>query len=317
MSRTLHVVFGAGQVGTPLAAHLLAEGAEVRMVRRSDGAAPQGVQCLRGDATDADFCRRAAEGADVLYHCMNPPYAAAAWADLLPRWADNLLAAAAHSGARLVVLDNIYMLGKPNSHPFNEDAPLRPCSRKGEARARVAERLFDAHRRGDVRVTSGRASDFYGPHGRLTFIGDHFWPAALAGRTVQLPIDPDAIHTYHYLPDVVAGLAALGRADDDAYGAPWMLPCQPAGTLRDLVGLLGRHLGQGIRVKPIPSMVLRTAGLFVPMVRELMEMRYQWDRPFVVDDSRFRKRFGMLTTDPDRAAADTVAWARRHYAVAH
>ncbi|MDE1952076.1 MAG: hypothetical protein KGL51_10825 [Betaproteobacteria bacterium] len=79
---------------------------------------------------------------------------------------------------------------------------------KGEVRAQVAELLFAAHRRGEVQATVGRASDFYGPGGAATFVGDHFWPAALAGKTVRLPFDPDAVHTYHYIPDVAADEAA-------------------------------------------------------------------------------------------------------------
>jgi hypothetical protein len=89
---------------------------------------------------------------------MNPPYDARVWAETLPRYMANLIAAAA--GARLVVLDNVYMLGRPGGRPLDEETPMRPCSRKGDIRARVADRLFDAHRRGQILATSGRASDF-------------------------------------------------------------------------------------------------------------------------------------------------------------
>ena len=114
---------------------------------------------------------------------MNPPYDAKIWAELVPRYMENLIAAARDAGARLVVLDNVYMLGRPGGRPFDEDTPPNPCSRKGEIRARAAERLFEAHRRGDVLATAGRASDFYGPGGTQTHLGDQFWPRALAGKT--------------------------------------------------------------------------------------------------------------------------------------
>src|SRR5207253_2590069 len=95
---------------------------------------------------------------------------------------ENLIAAAGGAAARLVVLDNLYMLGHPRGRALNEDTPMDPCSRKGEIRARAAARLFEAHRRGDVIATSGRASDFYGPGGTLTGLGDFFWPRVLAGK---------------------------------------------------------------------------------------------------------------------------------------
>lgn len=313
MDNELHVLFGAGQVGQTLAQLLLKSGKRVRIARGSAQGIPAGAEVMSGDAADPAFCVLAAEGAQAVYHCMNPPYDAANWADVLPRLMHNLIAAAGRAQARLVTLDNVYMLGRPQGRKLDEDTPMAPCSRKGEVRARVAELLFAAHQRGDVLATTGRASDFYGPGGVATFMGDHFWPAALAGKTVRLPVDPDAVHTYHYIPDVAAGLAALGCADADVYGRPWMLPCAPAGSMRRLVARFSRHMDKDIRLSRIPGWVLGAAGTFSPLVRELNEMRYQWDDPFVVDDRRFRARFGLVPADEDEAAAATVAWARQHY----
>jgi len=309
----LHVVFGAGQVGYPLAERLLAEGRRVRIAKRSSGHVPAGCEVVLGDAADRSFCVEAARGAATVYHCMNPPYDTRSWAELMPRYMDNLIAASSAAGARLVVLDNVYMLGRPRGRVLNEDTPPDPCSRKGEIRARVAERLFEAHRRGDVIATAGRASDFYGPGGTMTGLGDFFWPRALAGKTAYSPYPVDAIHTYHYIPDVAAGLAALGCADSSAYGGPWMLPCAPAGTLRELVVRLSGTLGRDLKVAQLPRWLLKTLAVFMPLMRELDEMLYQWDEPFVVDDRRFRERFHVIPAGVDRAAADTVEWARRHY----
>src|SRR5690349_988535 len=143
---------------------------------------------------------------------MNPPYSAKVWAEVLPRFASNLVEAAGRAGARLVVLDNVYALGNTGGQPMNEDSPAAPCSRKGEVRARVAAALADAHRRGAARVVVGRASDFYGPGGEGTYFGPQLWPAALRGRTAPWFANPDTPHTYHFIPDVAAGLAALGLA---------------------------------------------------------------------------------------------------------
>jgi len=248
----LHVLFGAGQVGGRLARLLLASGRRVRIARRSPGGAPGGIEVVVGDASDPAFCARAAAGAVAVYHCMNPPYARRAWAELLPRWMDNLIAAAGRARARLVVLDNLYMLGRPGGRTLDEDTPMNPCSRKGEIRARAAERLLEAHRRGDVLATTGRASDYYGPDAPLGHVGDQFWRGALAGRSAQVLVDPDAVHTYHYVPDVAAGLMALGTAEPDVCGRPWMLPCAPAESLRVLTARLSRALGRDIRLRAAP-----------------------------------------------------------------
>ena len=314
MPDELHVVFGAGQVGAQLARKLAASGKRVRVAKRTAQALDGGVEVVLGDALDASFCERAVRGAATVYHCMNPPYAAVVWARLLPAYTENLIAAAGKAGARLIVLNNLYMLGKTNGIPMNEETPMRPCSKKGEVRAQVSAQLFAAHARGEVRAAEGRAADFYGPGGRLTYLGDYFWKPALAGRIVPLPIDPDALHTYHYIPDVAAGLAVLGNAQDQDLGRAWMMPCQPPETLRRLVDRLGAMAGRPLRLARIPKPFVKAAAVFMPFMREIDEMSYQWQSPFIVDDRRFRERFGVLPVDRDEAARATVEWAKTVYA---
>jgi hypothetical protein len=106
---------------------------------------------------------------------------------------------------------------------------------------------------------------------------------------------------------------ALGCADADAFGRPWMLPCAPPDTLRNLVARLASTSGRTLKVAQIPRWVLKTAALAVPLMRELDEMSYQWDEPFVVDDRRFRERFRAAPTEVDRAAASTMEWALQRY----
>ncbi len=155
--------------------------------------------------------------------------------------------------------------------------------------------------------------DFYGPGGTLTHLGDQFWPAALSGKTARVLIDSDAVHTYHYIPDVARGLAMLGCAEAEVYGRPWMLPCAQPGTLRELVGRLSRTLGRDLKLATVPRWMVSGLGLFVGIVREVGEMSYQWEEPFVIDDSRYRAQFGQEPTAIDSAAAATVRWATDHY----
>ena len=104
---TLHVVFGAGQIGPPLARRLREHGHPVRLVRRSRTAASEGIEGVAGDAGDAAFATEVTRGAAAIYHCMNPEYSAAVWARELPRLMTSLIEAASRNGARLVVLDNL------------------------------------------------------------------------------------------------------------------------------------------------------------------------------------------------------------------
>lgn len=318
MDKELHVVFGAGQVGYLLAQRLLEAGKRVRVAKRSPGEVPEGAEMVLGDAIREPFCDEACAGASVVYHCMNPAYDTRQWAAMLPRYMDNLIAAASKAGARLVVLDNLYMLGRTGGKPMNEDTPANPCSKKGAIRAKVAERLFEAQRSGEVRAVCGRASDFYGPRGGLTMFGEYFWKPVCAGKAGMSLGNADTPHTYHYIPDVAAGLATLGCATEEQLGgrALWMLPCQPAVTTREMVRRFEPALGHVIPLNVMPRWIMNLLGLFVPMVREIKEMAYQWDEPFIVDDSRFRQAFAVQPTEIEEAARNTVAWAKDRYAAA-
>jgi nucleoside-diphosphate-sugar epimerase len=309
----IHVVFGAGQVGAPLARRLAARGHQVRVVTRSGAGGAPGAVAVQADALDPAASAAAAAGAAALYHCMNPPYDGRIWADQLPRIAESLIAAAASSGARLVVLDNLYGLGRPRGRPLDESRPMQPCSRKGEIRARVGTRLLEAHRNGEARVAIARASDFFGPGGVNTYFERRFWTRLLAGKSVPAVVNPDTRHSYHFIPDVAAGLQALGDGPEQALGKAWMLPAAPAVSTRQLVAMLAAASGRSAAVKRLPRLLLSAAAPFSPLVRELLEMDYQWDEDFAVDDRRFREAFGLEPTPLDEAARLTAAWAAATY----
>lgn len=312
--RRRHVVFGAGQIGPHLARQLQAAGHDVLIVRRTTSSGRAGFPIEIGDAGDPAFAARVTKGAAVIYHCMNPVYDTQVWRRELPRLMQSLIGAAGASGARLVVLDNLYMLGRTHGRPMNEETPVNPAGPKGEIRARVAEMLFDAHRCGAVRAVAGRASDFYGPGARQSMFGDRFWPDVLRGKPVQLPVRLDTPHTWHYTPDVASGLATLGEAPEDVLGRAWMLPAEPPGTTRAFVGLVSEALGKPIAIQRVPPFLLTLLGLFMPILRELREAIGQWEEPFVVDDRRFRERFGGRSTPMTEGVCETVTWAKAAYA---
>jgi nucleoside-diphosphate-sugar epimerase len=309
----LHVILGAGQIGTRLAQLLLARGLRVRQVRRgAPGPSHPGLEWRSGDITDLAFAEEATRGAAVVYDCMNPQYHQ--WDELLLPMARGALHGAMKAGARLVALDCLYMYGRPTG-PMTEDAPLTPCSRKGELRVQLGELRLGADRRGDLRVAIGRASDFFGADLPYSGWSDRFYQRVLAGKSAECMGDPAMPHSYTYADDIATALAVLGSRDE-AVGRVWHLPTPPAESTQALASRLGRALGIEIQVKRVPRLVLRAAGLFVPFMREVVEMTYQWEVPFVIDDTRFRTTFGVAATPVDTAVAATAAWARRAYRLA-
>jgi nucleoside-diphosphate-sugar epimerase len=312
--RPLHVIIGAGQIGPQVAAGLVAQGQRVRILRRGAFAGPlPGVEALRADITDPAQAQDALRGAAVVYHSANPPYHR--WGTELLPMTRAIVDAAARAGARLVALDNLYMYGQAPSGVMREDTPVAPCSRKGALRAEAAALMLDAHRRGDLPVVLGRASDFVGPEVRLSAaFGERFWPRLLAGKPVEVMGDPEQPHTYSYAPDVAAGLLTLGMTDAEAdLGRVWHLPALPAQSTRAWIEAFAAAAGQPARTTPLTPFMLKLAGLFVPEVREVPEMLYQWRAPFILEDGAFRARFGALPTPMATVVSETLAWARRAF----
>ncbi|NJL92722.1 MAG: NAD(P)H-binding protein [Anaerolineae bacterium] len=157
-----HVIFGSGPVGLAVMDELLAQGERsIRVVnRRGEALVPEGVEVRKGDVSDPEAAKALSEGAEVLYGCVNPAYTE--WVKVFPGLQAGLIAAARASGARLVMMENLYMYGLVDGHPLTEDLPFGATNRKGTTRARMAQDLMAAHQRGDIRATAGRASDFVG-----------------------------------------------------------------------------------------------------------------------------------------------------------
>lgn len=304
-----HLIFGSGQVGRHLARLLSDAGHKVTVVSRKPAPLPPGAIARLGDAMDPRFCLEAAKGAQVIYHTVNPPYDHKVWAKTLPVVAVNLLQATAAAGARLVVLDNVYRHGPQNGAPLDENSPVAPVSKKGRVRADVA-RHFEMAR---VPVAVGRASDFWGPGGTLTNLGDFFWPSVFKGKKAMLAVPPKMPHTYHYIPDVAAGLAAIGQGGPEVYGRSWILPCLAPMTLASLIEGLEKRRGSPIPYTATPKAMIGMLGLFMPMLREIHEMLYQWDTVLTLNDGAFRSHFPVKPTALETALDKTWAWVQSTY----
>jgi nucleoside-diphosphate-sugar epimerase len=303
----LHVVFGAtGGSGGALVRELAGTGKRVRAVSRSPaGIVPGQVEAVAADAADPAQAREACDGAAVVFHCVQPPYDR--WAADFPVLTENIAAAAAAAGATLIYADNLYAYG-PVDHPLTEDLPARPTTRKGRIRALMAERLLTAHREGQLQVAIGRSSDYYGPGGANSAVGDILFGAAVNGRRARWLGRLDMSHSLNFLPDLARALITLGTRTE-ARGEVWHLPCAEPVTGREFVTLIEAALGRSVKVSATPHFALLVAGLVDARARETTEMLYQWDRPFVLNTSKFQRTFGPFEVTPHRdALAPTLAW---------
>jgi nucleoside-diphosphate-sugar epimerase len=305
----LHVVFGTGQVGRVLAAYLAGQGLAVRAVsrHRPPGLA-DGIDWRAADATDASAASNAAQGAAVVYQCLNAPYAQ--WPQLFPPLQRGVLTAAERAGALLVSLENLYGYGPTGGKPMTEDLPLAAKTVKGRTRAAMTAELLAAAAAGRVRVAVGRASDFFGAGvTEGSTLGRRVFGNALAGQRADFIGNPELLHTYSYVPDIAAALATLGT-DPRAIGEVWHLPGPPTVTTRALLDLVADEVGHPVAIRSVPRLAVRALGLVNPTMRALAEMAYEFDEPFVLDTTRYQATFGPGGTPLAAAVAATVAWYR-------
>jgi nucleoside-diphosphate-sugar epimerase len=306
MSQNLHVIFGSGQVGVSLAARLAEQGVAVRSLsRHRPPALADGVEWRAVDATDVEAATDGAGGAAVIYQCLNAPYTE--WPKQFPPLQRNVLAAAERSDALLVTLENLYGYGPTGGRPMTEDLPLAATTSKGRTRAAMTAELLGAAEAGRIRFAIGRASDFFGPGVTETTLGERVFANAVAGRRADFLGNPDLAHTYSYVPDIAVGLATLGT-DERGAGQVWHLPGPQTVTTRALLDLVATEVGHPVAVRNVPKLAVRALGLVNPRMRELAEMSYEFEAPFVLDTTKYTTVFGAAVTPLATAVAQTVAW---------
>jgi nucleoside-diphosphate-sugar epimerase len=303
----LHVIFGTGPLGKWTARELLKLGKTVRMINRSGKATglPGEVEVLAGDANDTAKNTDLSKGAAAIYQCAQPLYFE--WAEKFPAFQAAILAAAVKNGAKLVLGDNLYMYGNPHGKPLREDFPYQAHTKKGKVRGEMANSVMEAHRTGKVRVAIGRASNFFGPDDHV--VTDLAFRPAVAGKTINLLGRTDLLHSFSYVPDFGKLLATLGTREE-ALGQIWFTPSPAAVTQKELVRLLETELGHPVKVQVAGKTMMSVLGLFNPMMRETVEMMYEWTNPFVVDTSKAEKAFGWKGTPLPQAVHETCEWCQ-------
>lgn len=312
-----NVIFGTGPLGLSVMDELVARGRQVTLINRRgqvDETLPPGVAVVRGDATNPDSVAAICAGADVVFHCAQPPYHE--WPEKFPPLTRGIVEGlaqlkAAGTSPRLVMGDNLYMYGPTGGASIREELPYAATDRKGKTRAEMASYVLEAHRQGRIVATIGRASDFYGPRVEGSAVGDIFFKPALEGKPANVMGNPDLPHTYTYIRDFARGLANLSE-QETAFGRAWHVASAPTISTRQFAALVEEEIGQPVKLRAAGPLMMTIVGLFSPGAREMKDMMYEFAEPFVVDDSDYRAIFGNGVTPHAEAIRETVAWYRQH-----
>lgn len=302
-----HTIIGAGgAIGSPLAAELIKQGQPVRLLSRS-GAQMQGAESRKTDVFDLQSLTQSLEGSKVAYLTVGLEYKLSVWREKWPRLMQNVIEACAHHGTSLIFFDNVYMYGKV-AGKMTEETPYNPCSKKGEIRARVANLLMEATQKGQLKASIARSADFYGPWADKQ---SGLYILALknlaAGKKAQGLGDPTRLHSFTYTLDCAKALVLLAN-DPESFNQIWHMPtAHPPLSVLELVKIAEQEIGLPEKgISTIPEWMLTLLGIFMPVMKELVEMNYQNRFDYWFDSSKFETRYNFSPTSYQQGIHDTV-----------
>lgn len=292
----MQTILGAnGVIGNELSKLLPQYTDKVRQVSRHPKKVNATDETFAADLLDPKAVSDAVKGSEVAYLVAGLKYDATVWADQWPRVMRNAIDACKRHGTKLVFFDNVYAYGKVDG-VMSENTPYNPCSKKGEVRARIATVLMDEVKRGELQAMIVRAADFYGPGAALSLTHSTVHERLKAKKTPQWIGDASAAHTFTYTPDAGRSVALLGNTAS-AYGQVWhALTSKEPMSGEAYVRIACELAGQPFKVQVAPRWMLGLMGLFVPVLRENMEMLYQFEHDYRFDSSKLEQAFNVQAT---------------------
>ena len=301
------ILGSGGAIGIPLAKALTQFTDQIRQVSRNPAKINPTDQLFQADLTDADQTMKAVEGSEVAYLTAGFPYDTKVWESIWPKVMDNVLKACEASKSKLVFFDNIYMYDPDTIGSMTETNPIAPRSKKGKTRARIAKMVLDAVDQGKVEALIARSADFYGPGIKdISLLTETVFKPLSEGKKANCLGRIDRKHSFTYTPDAGKATALLGNTPD-AYGQVWHVPtASNPPTMKELIERISGALGVTPQYRVAGKTMVRLIGLFVPVMREMVEMLYQYEQDYVFISDKFEKRFGIQPTSYEEGVKQIV-----------
>ncbi len=293
----MQTILGAnGTIGSVLAKELGSYTDKIRLVSRNPRKVNESDELFHGDLTIPGVVEKAIEGSDVVYLVVGLDYKVSVWEDKWPKLMRDTIDACINSNARLVFFDNVYMYDINAISHMTEDSPMNPPSKKGAVRKQLVQMIMDEVKSGRLMALIARSADFYGPANDKSFVIEMVYKNLLKGKAANWFIDAGKKHSFTYTPDAARATALLGNTDD-AYNQIWHLPTDNNTlTGKQFIDIFARELNVKNKVMVMPMWLIKILGLFIPILKEMPEMMYQYDRDYFFDSSKFQKRFNFKIT---------------------
>jgi nucleoside-diphosphate-sugar epimerase len=304
----MQTILGAnGTIGSLLAAELTAYTTHIRLVSRHPKKVNPTDELFPADLSDSTQVEKAIEGAEVVYLLVGFDYKLKVWQASWPPLMQATIDACRKHNAKLVFFDNVYLYDRQAIPHMTEDSAINPPAEKGKVRRQIADMMMNEIKKGTLTGLIARSADFYGPHNEKSALQEMVFKNLKKGKSPNWLIDADKIHSFTYTPDAAKAVAILGNTPD-AYNQVWHMPTSPEKiTARQIIGLFNKEMGMQKKVKLLPMWMLKIAGLFIPILREMPEMMYQNDQDYFFDSTKFNQRFSFTPTTYEEGVKKTVA----------
>ncbi len=291
------ILGSGGAIGIELAKALPEYTSGIRLVSRHPVKVNPDDQLVTADLLQPEETLQAVAGSSVVYLTAGLPYNLKTWQQSWPRLMANVIDACIAHGAKLVFFDNIYMYDARYLSGMTEETPINPPSKKGKVRATIANMVLDSVAEGKLTALIARSADFYGPGIKNTsMLTETVFKPLSKGKKANWMGSVDHPHAFTYTPDAGRATALLGNTPD-AYNQVWHLPTSakpPTG--REWIEAIAREMGVAPNYQVAPKLMVRLIGLFVPIMREMVEMIYQYDRDYNFDSRKFEQHFSFAPT---------------------
>lgn len=296
----MQTLLGAGgAIGTELAKELVKYTTKIRLVSRHPKAVNPTDELFPADLKDAAQVSAAVEGSEVVYLIAGLQYNIKVWQKEWPLIMRNVIEACKKHKAKLVFFDNMYAYDKDHLDPMTEETPINPCSKKGKVRAGLIEMIFNEVKSGQLTALIARSADFISI--KNSAIVETTVKNIMNGKRANWLIDANRVHNLTLATDAAKATAILGNTPD-AFNQTWHVPSIKARlTGKDWMELIARELKTDLKYSILPMWMLTLLGLFIPVLGELKEMAYQFERDYYFDSSKFEKRFQITPSSPEEA----------------
>jgi len=297
----MQVILGSGgAIGNDLAKELKKYTVKIRLVSRNPKKINDNDELVKCDLTDENALDNALKGCKVAYLTVGLPYTVKTWQEQWPVIVKNTIAACKKHKTKLVFFDNIYMYHPDKLNPMTEETEISPTSKKGKVRAEIAQMVLDEIKTGKFEALIARAADFYGPGITNSVFNEVVFKNLKTGKKANWFCSLEHLHNFTFTPDAAKATALLGNTES-AYNQVWHLPTVTPLTGKQWIEKVAKELGVEPKTQVASKFIIQVMGLFNPMMKEFVEMLYQWDRDYNFDSSKFETVFTIKPTPVDEA----------------